>query len=372
MTHRITLPALAVLLLAAAAPGAGLQQKLDRPVSLDLRNRPVEEVFARLAQATGADLRIAPDTLACLPYGSQTELSVTLKDVTLRKALPAMLRPHGLDWQIDGENLLIVPSDALYRTGRRATFEELQRLGKLLSSPLRQPADDLRQSLRDATGLADLTVRLVEIPRAQIEAARTTAASILPATAGEYLDALCDAVRLSWYLDGRTVVLLPRQKQLQRQLQRKVSLRYQNAPLAQVLLDLARKARIRLSLTPGLLKMLPSDVRTNYTLIMADATIAQALEVISGNTGVEFDLGNDGLHAKPSVYLEVQSGSAGQSVSRGVFLETSLQTSSGQTVKIYILPDQLPPDLRNALQQQRQTLIDDLRRHYGTTENPSP
>lgn len=349
-----------------------LQRKLDRQVSLNVENRPVGEVFARLAGSAGVDIELAQDTLDYLPYGERTELTVTLKDVTLRKALPAMLRPQGLDWSIKDEAVVINPSDALYRMGRRATYDELQRLGTLLTATVRQPADSLRDTLRQATGLDDLTLRLVDLPggHAALDSARTTARSALPATAADYLDALCDAAKLSWHLDGNSVVLLPRAKQIRRQLQRTVSLRYQNARLAQVLLDLARKARVRLTLTPGLLKMLPAEVRTNYSLIMADATIAQALEVISGNTGIEFLVQGDGLHARPSVFLEVQAGANGQRGMGGVFLETTLQTSSGHDVKVYILPDQLPPDLREAILKRREALIEDLRRQYGTGDQP--
>ena len=94
--------AVLVLLLAAPVWGQsaviGLQQALDRPIDLSVSDAPIGEVFNKLSKASGVKFVIAPVTLESLPYGDRTRLDVTLKNVTLRKALTPMLSQHALAW----------------------------------------------------------------------------------------------------------------------------------------------------------------------------------------------------------------------------------------------------------------------------------
>ena len=59
---------------------------------------------------------------------------------------------------------------------------------------------------------------------------------VLPGAPVEWLDMLTARNDWTWYLSGNDVIILPRVKQVDRQLQRQVSLRYQNEPVVNVLL----------------------------------------------------------------------------------------------------------------------------------------
>jgi len=285
-----------------------LQMKLDKPVTLTLRDEPIVKVFDKLSRAAGVDFEISAATLKFLPYGRATRLNVSIPGVTLRLALSQMLNPQGLTWLVDGGRVAIVPSEPLYRMCRRATYDEMTLLGKLLTKPV-ESIDELASvvgTLRQATGEKKLKVVFPAfMNKANFATSFKQASAALPCPAADWLGLLLKPIELTWYLDGDTVVVLSHKAQVKRQLGQVVSLRYQNTRVANVLLDLARKGRLQLNMTPGVMQALPGRVRKNFTLIMADASIAQALEVISGATGLEFPVTDNGFLVKTSLYLEV-------------------------------------------------------------------
>jgi hypothetical protein len=135
-----------------------------------------------------------------------------------------------------------------------------------------------------------------------------------------------------------------------------------------VLLDLARHGHVKLTLAPGSLNVLPSDIRNDFTLMIEDATIAQALEVISGTTGLEFSVTDEGIDARPALGLRMGETvpSAGES-SRGragVILRTSFIGSDGLERDVLVPLFDLPDDLVQQIEQQRAHAIFEMRKHW--------
>jgi hypothetical protein len=348
-----------------------LQKALDRPVNVDIADAPVKEVFARLSEKTGVRFVIAPEVLTCLPYGEQTRMVVRLKNITLRKALSPMLHSHGLQWSIDGEAVRISPGEPLARMGRRASYDELSVLGKMQTARLKpagDPAAVLRQ-VRQATGNADL--RLAFEVEGDANEALAGAAAALPATPAEWLDALCRGRPWTWYLWGDEIKIVRRRDQVERQLQEVISLEYQNVRLTDALLDLARQARVRLQMDPGALGYLREEQREAFNLVMADATVAQALEVISGATGLEFARTDSGLRVRASEALKAQAATTRPRTRSPYFVVLKLPGPEGSTLQVFMRPSELPDDLAEAIEAARDRQIERLRSALGAGGDPN-
>ena len=370
---------------AAAQGGSDIQQNLDKSVNVTITDQPIREVFERLEDATGAKFTIDADTFERLPYGEQTRLRVTLKNITLRNALSPMLAPQALQWAVDGNTVRISPSEALYRMCRRATYEELQLLGRLNSGKLDAPTGgdaekrkavlEQLQKLTEAPELnIDLLVKDLNMgpfvkDEDKINAAFARGYHALPGTPAAFLDALSGS-DMTWYLNGQSIVVLPRKDQVERQLQQHVTLKYQNEKLSDVLLDLARKARVQLTIEPGVMQLLPAEQRSNFSITMSDATIAQALEVISGSTGLKFTHTETGLGVEAGRLGTATTGPAQRPRSPWM-LQMDLDIGEGKTVRVMMRAEELPDDLREAIEAKKNVYVQDLRSKLVKNHKPT-
>ena len=361
---------------AAAAAPVNVQVALDKPVQMDIADMPIGQVFQRLTQATGVSFVLAPDVYACLPYGDLTRLNVKLPNVTLRSALSPMLAPLAMQWTVDKGAVRVEPAPALVRMTRRATIEELQALGQIHSVRM-EPVDkagEVIEQLRKISGNKDLSLFYhVKTDKAEKEAAAQRADRALPCTAGVWLDVLCHAQNWTWYLWGDVLMIVDRKAQVERQLQRQVSLRYEGAQLVAVLLDLARQGHVTLNMDPGVMELVPVETRTNFNLMMADASIAQALEVLSGATGLVFVREPAGLRVEASERLKkkAQAEQPESSKRTPFFFKKSLPMPDGSTLELLLRPDDLPEEVVEAIKAERARLVEQLIRKYGSTTRPA-
>ncbi len=363
---------------AAGQSGVSVQLALDKPVDLNITDAPISQVFQRLTQATGVRFIIGQDVYACLPYGDQTRLAVKLKNVTLRNALSPMLTPQAMEWRIDKDSVRILPTAPLLRLIRRATYEELLGLGRILSVKL-QPVSKaglVVDQLRTATGNKALNLKFhaktdkKEAAKVGIERANLA----LPCTGAQWLDMLCHGRGYTWFYRGDDVVIVEQKLQIQRQLQQPVSLRYEGADLTTVLLDLAHKARVQLNMDPGVMDYVSVETRKNFNLIMSEATIAQALEVISGATGLQFVTENQGIRIEASEKLKLSvEPVAGSTTKRSpFFLKTSIPLCDGSTLEAYIRASDLPAEVQTIINAEKAKLVEALLKKYNiTTTQPA-
>ncbi len=366
---KCTYLALTVLLVAATSPVAAqqgsvnLHRALDRPIQLQLPDATIAEVFAELEKLTGVKFVVEQDALDCLPYGDQTRLQVTLKNLTLRKALSPMLAQQALRWEVDGDLIRIRPTNALYRLCRRATYDELVLLGKLHSQQLKPTAEGgpVVEQLQKLSGLKELRIRFHL--KTDTDAAHKRAERVLPNTPAAYLETLCHGQDWTWVVRGDNIIIVEKLLQVRRQLEQKVSLRYQNSELLTVLLDLARKGRVRLSMAPGVMNYLPASTQRSFNLVMADASIAQALEVISGATGLEFIQTPEGIRVEASESLrsEVQATTQRRRRSARFFVRMTLPGPGGANIEVFMRPEELPPDVLEQIEKAKEQFIRQLR-----------
>jgi len=343
-------------LIAAAAPvawsadGEGMVMRaLDErlAVPIQMADTRIAEAVEHISAQTGVTIRLDDDVLDCLPHGGETRLRLTARDVRLRDALTAMLQPMSLQWRVKGMVVVISPSTALRRINRRPTFTEVGILAALDSQTI-QPGVEWLTELRRITGVGELSVFWHVRDKAARAAAQTAAAKRLPCTGGEYLDWLCHGRKWTWYVWGTELVIMPHELQARRQMGRLISVRYQGRPLLAVVRDLARQADLKIVMAPGSLKGLDATVREDFSLVMNEATIAEAFDAIGAATGLTF--APDGLAIRVSAPADTTVSAARparpRSRQRVPFLVTMPYTDKqGRDHTIVFRPDELPADM---------------------------
>jgi len=83
---------------------------------------------------------------------------------------------------------------------------------------------------------------------------------------------------------GQNIVVVAKEDQVNRQLDRTISVRFNAAEVGQVLTELSLGAGVDFSIEPGQLQRVPADFR-RITLVLDNARIREALEDIRGVTG---------------------------------------------------------------------------------------
>ena len=264
-----------------------INQVLDGPISLDLKNVTLREAIDKVSQLTSIPIEIEKNTPGYLPYGTRTRLNATIKNGKLRDSLTALLRPLGLRFNVDSGRLIIRPQVVLLRICRRASWDELGLLESLQANAWSPEfASKLKFQFQSMNGDDQANLRRL----------REVAAQVSEGTAARVLEAVCEKYGWSWYPSGDKVVILPRTSQIERQLDRFVTFDYDGWNLKEVLLDLiAKRGDVLLKLDPGVLTTIPPQTVQNFKLSLSNATIRQGLEFIAGETGLSYIIEQDGV-----------------------------------------------------------------------------
>jgi hypothetical protein len=206
-----------------------------------------------------------------------------------------VLKPQAIELQ---------PMPALRRLGRRATDKELDALYLLSTTPLDNlPAKDKEKTRVDALVEA-VDAKLQQVrPELAVEFRRrdlvkTDQAVFVArnATIADALEALSRETSATWYPWGRSIVVLPRETQIRNnQLGRPIDTRFDGVDISQVLVELEQASGVPFEIEPGAIQRIPPESR-RVTLILNPATVQQALEAISGFTGLDYVVKGDGIY----------------------------------------------------------------------------
>jgi hypothetical protein len=256
-----------------------IEQALDQQVDITVEKQPLAKAFELIGSKTGVKLTIRPEVVDLLPYGSETLASATIKNVSLRQGLAEMLSYLGMTMRVRDHDVAIEPIEPLRRICRRATWSELKQLHELLTTPYSSEAMSKLPF--------QFQIRTSTDPSKEF---LTAAAKVGQGTLAEVLEDACNQLDWTWYPWDNSIVVLTRAEQASRFVDKPITLRYSHASLGDVLADLARQADLRLRLEPGVLKALPVETQQNFSLMMQQATIRTALEMISGATGLAYDV----------------------------------------------------------------------------------
>ncbi len=332
----------------ATAPAASnldvaVEQALDEKTDIDIHDENILAAFDELTRQTGVRLVIEEGTLDRLPYGEQTKLTARIKGATLREGLTALLRPIGLVFEVRNGAVYVSAEPALQRIVRRASWDELDLLRRLNETPWSESLwNELPVQFRDAG--SDEKVSRETLAR--------LAKAVGAGSAAEVLDHACEQVGWTWYPSGKKIVVLSRTSQIRRQLDRRVSLRFFRTPLSDVLMDLGREAGVLVKIDPGVLASLPAQVAQSFSLTVDNTSVRQALEVISGTTGLGFFIENDGIRvtANPIASESPGAGSTAQASSANpvVGMVTIKGENGSPDVSFFVRESDLGPELNAA------------------------
>ena len=346
---------------ANAAPdtSALINEALDQPVVLKL-NTVLPKAVGAIADKTGVKVDVDPAVWDLLPWGEQTNIEVNLNEQTLRAGLEAVAGRLGLVMVLKPQAIELQPMPALRRLGRRATDKELDALYLLSTTPLDNlPAKDKEKTRVDALVEA-VDAKLQQVrPELAVEFRRrdlvkTDQAVFVArnATIADALEALSRETSATWYPWGRSIVVLPRETQIRNnQLGRPIDTRFDGVDISQVLVELEQASGVPFEIEPGAIQRIPPESR-RVTLILNPATVQQALEAISGFTGLDYVVKGDGIY--------IWNQSAGiASTSATDPAVGMIQLDNG--VQVMLRRSQLPPDVQEYIDFRKNKAIANLR-----------
>jgi hypothetical protein len=239
---------------------------------------------------------------------------------------------------------------ALRRLGRRATETELELLDLLANTKLGLANEKPTvEQLVDAVDQKLQQVRpefAVELRRRDVIDVNKPVPVNRNATTYEALEALARETNATWYPWGKSVVVLPRETQIRNnQLGKVVDVRYNSVDVTQVLVELSEAAGVKFEIEPGAIQRIPPEFRTIRISLTGSTTVQGALEAISGFTGLDWTVKDDGVY--------IWNASAGNAGGAGGGAQDPvvgmIQMDNG--VQVMIRRSSLPPDVREYLDQ---------------------
>jgi hypothetical protein len=333
----------------AAPPNAEalINEALDQPVNLTL-DTVLPKAMATIGEKTGVRIEADPAVWDVLPWGEQTNIKAKIENQTLRSALNAMAQRLGLTTALKAQAVELQPMPALRRLGRRATDQELASLDLLARTPLGLK-DNEKPTVEQLVDAVDARLQATK-PEFAVEFRRRDMIPLTQqvfvsrnATMLDALESLARETNATWYPWGKSIVVLPRDMQIRNnQLGRTVSIRYNGVDIAQVLLELSKASGVNFEIEAGAIQRIPVDSR-NVSLILDNATVAEALETISGFTGLDWVVKGDG------VYVWNQSSATGGPGPGQDPVVGMMQLDNG--MQLMIRRSSLPPDVREYLEQ---------------------
>ncbi len=260
-----------------------VHQALDQKITLEVKDKPLSSAFLKVAEQTGVSVTIKPSVLALLPYGADTRMNARIVDTPLRVGIERLLTPLGLTYRVEGGGLEVIPTEPLRRIVGRATWDELETIAWLRRTEFTGDdvqKEELSRRLRfeDYNKLPEPLLRLFQ---AMQDSGAGTLDEVLTAALGE---------GRPWYPSGKRIVVTGVLQQSQRELKRRVTLTASHKPLFDILTDLSNQAGIRIIYGPDALVSLPIRAQKDFSIVLKNATVEQALEEIKAATGLTYQL----------------------------------------------------------------------------------
>jgi len=255
------------------------------------------DVMKTIESQTGVRVEASAAVWDALPWGQDTTVNIHVSNHTLRQALDAISRRLGLVYTLESEAVELAPAPALSRLGRRATLEEIGALDLLGKTPAELPTatPTVRQILDGVDGKLQAAKSIYAVQERGLKDA-DLARTINVARTATLMDAMEEMTRqtgATWYPWGRTLVVTPKIDAVRLLLGRRITRKFQDENLSQVLLDLAAYGNVKFSYAPGALAA-ADDKPFNFHL--EGATVEDALQFISGKTKLRFETTEDGVN----------------------------------------------------------------------------
>lgn len=341
------------LSLTAQDTSALINQALDQPVKMQF-DTVLPDAMSTIAKTTGVRIEAEAAVWDLLPWGRQTNINAKIENQTLRQAMDAITRKLGLIYVLKDEAVELQPMPALRRLGRRATIQELQSLDLLSGQSLELKID--RPTVKQLVDAVDARLAAGKSPFAVEyrpgDAIRPDKTVSVPRNAAlaDALETMARETALTWYPWGRTILIVPKEEQIRGQLAKTLTLRFPGVEVSQVLSELSDRSGVKFEMEPGAVQRIPPEFR-NIHLVLDNSSITQALETISGFTGLGYVVTPRGI------YLWNQSSTP--ATARDPIVGMITLPDSGMV--ILVPQSQVPPDMRDYFKQQTQKELEKVR-----------
>ena len=378
---RVVITAVCAVAVGGYVPRAGgapdssalINEALDQPVILEL-NTVLPKAVSTITDKTGVKVTVDPAVWDLLPWGEQTNIQVNFDKQTLRAGLEAVAGRLGLTMVLKAQAVELQPLPALRRLGRRATDREIEALYLLSTTPL----DNLPAGAKEKVTVDQLVEAVdgklqqvrpelaVEFRRRDLIKSDQAVVVARNASMADALETLSRETSATWYPWGRSIVVLPRETQIRNnQLGRPIEIRFDGVDISQVLVELEQASGIPFEIEAGAVQRIPPESR-RVTLILNPATVQQALEAISGFTGLDYVVKGDGI------YIWNQSAGVGASSTDPAI--GMIQLDNG--VQVMLRRSHLPPDVQEYIDHRKNKAIANLRQMmkeegFNPTTQPS-
>lgn len=364
----ITLSLAFVTSLAGARPvhaddnGAAVSQALDQTIgAFQTSESPVPDALAELGRAAGVTIEADPGALDLLPWGRNTKLkAITVQNASLRTILPQILEPLGLEYAVQDESVMITASEPLKRINRRATWTDLKTLQRAIStewSPESMESFVIRYRI---TSKVDAPALLAE---QMAKSAGGSVATVLEDAAG--------SLGWVWFPNEDHIVIRTVQAQTANYMARRVTVQYNNEPLADILLDLANRAETPINFEPGMMLKLPTETAKHTSLALRNNSIRQGFELLSAHTGIRYSIQRGGINVSLSDVI-----SRGSSTSLPISLRspyvgkiTVPGADGSYAFDILLREDDLPQDILDYRKALIEEYIEKMRAEMGAMES---
>lgn len=346
----------AVLLLAAPTDDERAQvlQTLDQPITLEISDTPLADACQRIADVTGISVRIDAATLALLPYGEGTRVNVNWRRTPLSEGLQVLCRQIGMEFVLTDTGIAVVPAAPLLRLGRTASWDELATISRLMTTTWSGDDDDF-QDLRKR-----IRFEKPGDPEELRKQLRRNVEAMGKGNAAAALTAACAQMGCVWLPWGDGIRVLSNEQFVHYQLQREISLRFQNAPLADVLLDLSRQSGVPMRLDPATAIGLPDRVKENISLVAEGVTVEQALDQLVIAAGLAYAVQSDGVTLSRPAGVEAADASA--RTRDPIVGKVIQQTEDGKyTHEWFIRESDLTPDEKARLDKFKREAIEHMK-----------
>ncbi len=312
---------------------AALDEKITQRI--EISERPLRDALSELEKVTGLHFELHTAAVDWMPYGEQTRLAIVIQDMSVRRALQHIFGGLGLSLRVADDRVMVEPAPVLDRMGRRLTIDEVNLLQKLAGEPWSTlKPNEFAVEFRVPPGK--------ENPQQVFEQAMREGP---PTDALTQLETVTQRLGWLWMLSGKTIVLYSRTEDIQQRLDRPLDLNYQRVSLDNLLVDLGKRIDITVHFEPGALQKVAARDR-HVDLVQRGTTMRQVLELIVGNTGLWYEVVEDGIvvGAKPPGAAEGEP--AGEQPQRVVAVLRIPVGTDGTTIDFLIRADELPAEFK--------------------------
>lgn len=345
----------------AQTPRELVEAALDQRVSaIDVPPGSLPAVLETLGKQTGLRFLLRDSAIAAMPFGEATQIELQIRERTVRDALGEILDRIGLVMQVVEDRVELSAAPAAERLGRALELDEVALLQQLAA----QRADALMSS-----GALKLAAS-AGVQAAGAEALARFEAALRGASQGNalrQLERVAQRFGWLWSPSGSLVELMLPLEDVQRRLDRRISLNYLRRPLDDVLVDVGARAGVTMLFEPGVLQRVDATRRL-LDLVHRDTTLRQTLERLCGSTGLRYEATAEGVRISgPATSAQAGDPSAARGPASApasplrAFVRLEVQLRAGEVVDMLVPLDQLPPDARRACEERFREFLVTLR-----------